>query len=349
MRILITGAAGFIGFHLLRRLSKVPGLQLTGLDNLNTYYDLRLKHSRLRACGIDVAQLQPMHPQPSVLWPSYTFVKADVSDYAQLQTLFAQGDFDLVVHLAAQAGVRYSITNALEYGTANLQGFLNVLECCRHHQVRGLLYASSSSVYGEGAAVPFREEGPMGQLSSLYAATKRSNELMAETYSRLYGLTTVGARFFTVYGPYGRPDMAPMLFAEAICKGEPIRVFNHGQLRRDFTYVVDVAEALWRLLRQMGAGKVEQGSALLLNVGRGEPVALMDFISLMEENLGIPARKELLPMQPGDVSETWADTSRLQSLTGYAPRVSLAQGIRSFVHWYKHDYLPLLKEQGVRA
>lgn len=332
MKVLVTGAAGFIGMHTAIALLK-RGDQVVGIDNLNDYYDPQLKQDRLA----HIAEQCP--------GAQFTFEALDVADTQGVLALFERECFDRVVHLAAQAGVRYSLQNPNAYVQSNLVGFVNILEGCRHHQVAHLVYASSSSVYGGNVKMPFAETDPVNHPVSLYAATKKANELMAHTYSHLYGLPTTGLRFFTVYGPWGRPDMAPMLFAKAILAGEPIKVFNHGQMRRDFTYVDDIVAGVVATMDrepqpEPGFDRESPSSAgswapyKVFNIGNSEPVALLDFISAMERSLGKPAVKDLQPMQPGDVVATYADTSNLEAWTGVKPTTSLTLGIDHFVRWY---------------
>jgi UDP-glucuronate 4-epimerase len=320
-KILVTGAAGFIGFHLCRRLL-ADGKVVTALDNLNNYYDVALKQARL-------VQLQAQ--------PNFSFTKLDLVDRQGMAELFAQEKPELVVHLAAQAGVRHSLQNPHAYVDSNLVGFVNVLEGCRHHSVNHLVYASSSSVYGANQKIPFAVTDNVDQPVSLYAATKRANELIAHTYSHLYGLPTTGLRFFTVYGPWGRPDMAYFSFTKAILAGEPIKVFNHGQMRRDFTYIDDVIEGLVRVLYHAPrAGSV--ASHRLYNIGNHSPVNLGDFIAILEQCLGKTAEKVFLPMQPGDVPETYADVVDLMADVGFSPATSLAVGLDKFTSWYRGFY-----------
>jgi len=318
MKVLVTGAAGFVGFHLVQRLLG-RGDEVVGLDNLSDYYSVALKEARL-------AQVRSGR---------FRFVKMDLADRAALPALFAAERFDAVVNLAAQAGVRYSVENPWAYVDSNVVGFLNVLECCRHNPVRHLVYASSSSVYGGNEKTPFSEEDRVDNPVSLYAATKKSDELMAGCYSKLYGIPATGLRFFTVYGPWGRPDMSPMLFASAILAGKPIKVFNHGDMLRDFTYVDDIVEGVVRVLDRQPV------THEIYNIGCSRPVRLMDFISELERALGREAEKILLPMQPGDVYQTYADTSKLERELGYKPRVMLREGIDRFVAWYLSDENPL--------
>jgi UDP-glucuronate 4-epimerase len=328
--VLITGAAGFIGFHTARHyLSRSK--PVIGLDNLNDYYDVALKQARL-------VQLRP--------FTEFEFVHADLCDRNAVDDLFRRRRFDCVIHLAAQAGVRYSLVNPHAYTRSNIDGFLNVLEACRHNNVRHLLYASSSSVYGAVKQMPFSVHQNVDHPVSLYAATKKANELMAHTYSHLYGLPTTGVRFFTVYGPWGRPDMAPSLFTRAILAGEPIDVFNHGKMERDFTYIDDVVEAVARLAERVPGGNPDweandpdPGSSLapyrLYNIGNHIPVPLLRFIEILEQCLGRTALKRLLPMQAGDVPATYADVEELARAVDFAPRTSIESGLKAFVDWYR--------------
>ncbi|MCR4824252.1 MAG: NAD-dependent epimerase [Bacteroidales bacterium] len=318
MKILVTGAAGFIGFHLTRRLLD-RGDEVVGIDNLNDYYPVVLKRARLAEIGDS----------------RFRFIEMDIADREALPKLFEAEHFDAVVNLAAQAGVRYSIENPWAYVDSNLIGFANVLECCRHYPVRHLVYASSSSVYGGNDKTPFSEEDKVDNPVSLYAATKKANELMASCYCKLYGIKATGLRFFTVYGPWGRPDMSPMLFAGAISTGKPIKVFNHGDMMRDFTYIDDIIEGVVRVLDKAPAMHE------VYNIGCSNPVKLMDFISEIEQALGREAEKIMLPMQPGDVYQTYADTSKLERDMGYKPGITLHEGIGHFIDWYKSDKNPL--------
>lgn len=344
MKILVTGAAGFIGSKLALRLSQ-RGDEVIGMDNMNEYYDVRLKYGRLAECGIACSGnvLDNGVRHVSVLFPNYSFVRMDLTDRESMRSFFAEEKFDVVVNLAAQAGVRYSITNPYAYLDSNLVGFMNILECCRNNGVGYLVYASSSSVYGMNEKVPFCEDDKVDNPVSLYAATKKANELMAHSYSKLYGLPATGLRFFTVYGPWGRPDMAPMLFARAIVKGEPIKVFNNGNLSRDFTYVDDIVTGTIQVIDHRPVAESCPGGVpyKVYNIGCSNPVQLMDFISEMENALGVEARKIFLPMQPGDVLRTYADTSKLEREVGYRPSTSLHDGIASFISWFKSDKNPL--------
>jgi UDP-glucuronate 4-epimerase len=318
MKILLTGAAGFIGAATALRLL-ARGDEVVGLDNLNDYYDPALKQSRL-------AQLTPH--------AGFRFVQMDVADRPGMAQLFATEGFDRVVHLAAQAGVRYSLQNPNAYVDSNLVGFMNVLEGCRHHAVAHLVYASSSSVYGGNTKMPFSEGDPVDHPVSLYAATKKANELMAHSYSHLYNIPTTGLRFFTVYGPWGRPDMAPMLFTDAILSGRPIKVFNHGNMRRDFTYIDDIVEGVLRVLDRAATPHASTAPYRIFNIGNNQPVQLMDFIGCIEKSLGKTAEKQMLPMQDGDVPVTFADTQALQDWVGFAPSTPLEVGIQRFAEWY---------------
>ncbi len=345
MKVLVTGAAGFIGSRLAYLLSQRDDT-VVGIDNINDYYDVHLKYGRLKAGGIECSDSGeiPWHiPIVSLIFPSYRFIRLSIDDKEHLQTLFEQEKFDKVVNLAAQAGVRYSIENPYAYLQSNLVGFLNLLECCRHHQVKHLVYASSSSVYGMNDKIPFCETDQVDLPVSLYAATKKSNELMAHCYSKLYRIPVSGLRYFTVYGPWGRPDMAPMLFAKAISNGEPIKVFNNGNMRRDFTYIDDIVEGTIRVLDRVPvADECLHGVAYkLYNIGCSHPVQLMDFIHEIEQAVGREAEKIYLPMQPGDVYQTYADTSLLEKETGYKPSVSLHKGITQFMKWYQSDENPI--------
>ena len=323
MRILVTGAAGFIGYHVAERLL-ARGDQVVGLDSLNDYYDPALKRARLR-------RLDGL--------PGFRFVQLDLADRAGMAELFATERFDRVIHLAAQAGVRYSITHPTAYLDSNLTGFGHVLEGCRAQDIAHLVYASSSSVYGGNTKMPFAETDAVDHPVSLYAATKKANELMAHTYSHLYGFPTTGLRFFTVYGPWGRPDMAYHLFTRAILAGEAISVFNHGDMKRDFTYIDDIVEGVLRVLDRP-ATPLGTGSApyRVFNIGNSEPVQLLDFIGCIERVLGQSATKRLLPMQPGDVPATYASTQSLQDWVGFAPSTPLEEGIGHFVRWYREYY-----------
>lgn len=321
MKILVTGAAGFIGSKLMCSLSK-RGDEVIGVDNFNDYYDVRLKYARVREFGLDVLNL-------------------DIADKPALDSLFARERFDKVVNLAAQAGVRSSITHPYDYLNGNLLGFLNILEACRNNNVKHLIYASSSSIYGLNSKVPYSETDKVDTPVSLYAATKRSNELMAHAYCKLYGISMTGLRYFTVYGPWGRPDMAPMLFASAIRKGEPIKVFNNGDLIRDFTYIDDIVDGTIRCIDREPSPDENGLPYRIYNIGCSSPVKLMDFISTLEKAMGREADKVFLSMQPGDVYKTYADTSLLESETGYRPKIMINEGVERFIDWYNSDKNPL--------
>jgi UDP-glucuronate 4-epimerase len=336
MKYLVTGAAGFIGHSVIKRLCE-KGHSVVGLDNLNDYYKVSLKHARL-------ADLK-VYAESGL----FTFVEMDLADREGIANLFTEEKFDRVIHLGAQAGVRYSIENPLAYADSNLIGHLTILEGCRHNNVQHLVYASSSSVYGLNAKVPFATSDSVDHPVSLYAATKKSNELMAHTYSHLYGVPTTGLRFFTVYGPWGRPDMAPILFADAITSGKAIKVFNHGDMRRDFTYIDDIVEGIIRIQNVIpqvnNKWTVEAGSAAnssapysIYNIGNGNPVKLLDFIEAMEDSLGIKAEKNFMDMQPGDVYQTYAEVEDLFKVTGHKAQVSVKDGVNRFVEWYREYY-----------
>lgn len=333
MNFLVTGAAGFIGFHVSQRLL-AAGHQVVGIDNLNDYYDVNLKHTRLNLIKAD---------------PGFTFIEMDLADRDAMASLFDQQKFQRVIHLGAQAGVRYSIENPHAYADSNLTGHLNILEGCRHHKIEHLLYASSSSVYGLNRKMPFSTEDSVDHPVSLYAATKKANELMSHTYSHLYQLPTTGLRFFTVYGPWGRPDMALFKFTRAMIAGEAIDVYNQGQMKRDFTYIDDIAEAIVRLQdvipQQDDNWTVETGSPAtssapyrVYNIGNSQPVTLMNYIEAIEKALGITAKKNLMPMQPGDVLETSADTEALFKAIGFKPQTGVEEGVKNFVDWYRDFY-----------
>lgn len=338
MKILVTGAAGFIGFHTVCRLAG-RGDEVVGLDNINDYYAVELKQARLAESGIDGAAAATEHAfVESSVWPGYRFVRADLTDKAFIDSLFETERFDAVINLAAQAGVRYSIKNPYAYVQSNIVGFLNILEACRHFPVRHLVYASSSSIYGLNEKIPYSETDMTDRPVSLYAATKKSNELMAHSYSKLYGIPATGLRFFTVYGPWGRPDMSPSLFLSAILEDRPIRVFNHGNMYRDFTYVDDIVTGLCAVTDSAPAPDANGVRAAVYNIGNGEPVALMDFIGAIEKASGRKAVKEFLDMQPGDVYRTFADTSALERDFGYRPSTPLQDGIDRFCEWYRQYY-----------
>jgi len=333
MKFLVTGAAGFIGYHASERLL-AGGHEVVGIDNLNDYYDVNIKLSRLNRLRDKSA---------------FQFIKLDLADRSGIAELFTQGQFQRVMHLGAQAGVRYSLQNPLAYADSNLIGHLNILEGCRHHQVEHLLYASSSSVYGLNRKLPFSTDDVVDHPVSLYAATKKANELMSHTYSHLYQLPTTGLRFFTVYGPWGRPDMALFKFTEAMLAGRDIDVYNHGDMCRDFTYIDDIAEAIFRLQgvipQSDSQWTVETGSPAyssapycVYNIGNGQPMKLLQYIQALENALGIKAKMNLMPMQPGDVRETSADTEPLYRAIGFKPHTSVIEGVKKFVNWYRDYY-----------
>lgn len=334
MKILVTGAAGFIGATTVKELLK-RGHQVVGTDNINSYYDTALKYARLAEAGISQADIREKTPVRSSTHPDYTFVKIDLTDRISMDALFRSEHFDAVINLAGQAGVRYSIENPFAYVESNILGFLNILENCRRHPVRHLIYASSSSIYGMSDHIPYAEDDRTDTPVSLYAATKKSNELMAYSYSHLYGIPATGVRLFTVYGPWGRPDMAPFLFLRSILEGKPIRVFNHGDMMRDFTYIDDIVDGLLRILDCPPTCAVPH---TVYNIGHSEPVKLTDFISTIERVAGRKAILRMEEMQPGDVYCTYADTSRLQNATGYRPTVSVEEGITRFYQWYRDFY-----------
>lgn len=334
MKILITGAAGFIGFSLTRRLLEL-GHEVIGLDNINAYYDTGLKYARLAETGITQGLIKENQYTASDKYPAYRFIKLDLADRIGMEALFATERLDAVVNLGGQAGVRYSIENPYAYAESNVLGFLNILECCRRHPVKHLVYASSSSVYGIQGHVPYAEADRTDSPVSLYAATKKSNELMAYAYSKLYGIPATGVRFFTVYGPWGRPDMAPFLFMKAVTEGRPIRVFNHGDLQRDFTYIDDIVEGTLLILQHPPQAEVPHA---IYNIGNSKPVKLMDFITTIERITGRKAVMQMTDMQPGDVYCTYADTTRLQNNFHYRPSVSIDEGLQRFYQWYTRFY-----------
>lgn len=319
-KILVTGAAGFIGMHVAKKLLDA-GHAVIGIDNINDYYDVNLKYDRL-------AQLEK--------YPQFSFSKLNIADSNLVNNLFLSENIHQVVHLAAQAGVRYSLINPNAYVESNLVGFVNILETCRHHEIKHLVYASSSSVYGANTKIPFSESDNVDHPVSLYAATKKSDELMAYTYSHLFGLPTTGLRFFTVYGPWGRPDMSPMLFARAILEGRPIKVFNYGDMQRDFTYIDDIVEGVVRVLDCLPTSS--SAPYRIFNIGNNTPVHLLNFIETLEECLGKKAEKELLPMQPGDVPVTYADVTALKEAVDFNPSTPLAVGLEKFAEWFCSYY-----------
>jgi UDP-glucuronate 4-epimerase len=354
MKILITGTAGFIGFHLAKKLLQ-QGATVVGIDNINNYYDVNLKYARLNETGIGRDAEKWHTPVKSSAYKNYTFIRMNIEDREELDKLFETEKFDVVCNLAAQAGVRYSIENPHAYISSNIVGFINILEACRNNKTGHLVYASSSSVYGNSNKMPLSVTDTVDNPVSLYAATKKSNELMAHTYSHLYNLPTTGLRFFTVYGPWGRPDMAPILFANAITKGNPVKVFNNGNLQRDFTYIDDIVDGLVKIIKtspeislptdksetqNLSSHRQAQNpkSYSIHNIGNGTPVKLMDFIETIENALGKKAEKKMLPMQPGDVYKTFADVSSLKEKYNYTPNTTLKTGIKHFIDWYKNYF-----------
>lgn len=334
-KLLVTGAAGFIGFHLANRLIG-EGYEVVGLDNINDYYDPALKYARIAEAGINKEKVSWNELVHSKKYQGYRFIRMDLEVAEGLMALFEKERFDYVVNLAAQAGVRYSLENPRAYINSNILGFFNLLEACRQYPVDHLVFASSSSVYGNNTKVPFSETDPVDHPVSIYAATKKSNELMAHTYSQLYQIPTTGLRFFTVYGPWGRPDMAYFSFSEAILKGETIRVFNHGDMERDFTYIDDIIEGVVRvLLSRQESGRDEKALYRLYNIGNNKPVPLLHFIGLLEELWDRKANLEMLPMQAGEVERTYADIEALQKDHDFAPDTDLKAGLEKFVEWYR--------------
>ncbi|MDP2522037.1 NAD-dependent epimerase [Neptunomonas phycophila] len=333
MKVLVTGSAGFIGFHVTKRLLD-EGIEVVSVDNINDYYDIKLKESRLK-------QLEP--------YPAHKFIELDLADRDGVANLFEQEKITHVIHLAAQAGVRYSIENPHAYVDSNLIGHVNILEGCRHNKIEHLIYASSSSVYGLNKKMPFSETDSVDHPVSLYAATKKANELLSHTYSHLYGLPTTGLRFFTVYGPWGRPDMSPILFATAIKNQQPLKVFNHGNMSRDFTYIDDIVEGIFRLIpkqpEQVDGWSVEEGKSnessapyRVYNIGCGKPVKLLKFIECIEHSMGGTTEKIYMDMQPGDVEATWANTNNLFDAVDYTPKVDVEAGVKRFSEWFNDYY-----------
>lgn len=335
MNILVTGAAGFIGYFTSLRLLK-EGHRVVGIDNINDYYSTALKFDRLKELGIAQVDAEQNNMRcHSEIYPQFNFYKIDISDADVLEQLFERETFDVVCNLAAQAGVRYSIENPKAYVESNIVGFVNILECCKHHNINHLVYASSSSVYGQNEKIPFSTDDRVDHPISLYAASKKSNELMAHTYSHLYNFATTGLRFFTVYGPWGRPDMAYFLFCEAIRQQNPIKVFNKGKLERDFTYIDDIVEGIVRIILKDTA---QREPYKLYNIGNNKSVNLLDFIDTIEKEMGKETAKEYVEMQAGDVYKTWADVDALIKDYNYHPNTDLATGIKYFVEWYKNYY-----------
>lgn len=348
MKILVTGTAGFIGFHLAKRLLE-RGDEVVGLDIINDYYDVNLKYARLAESGIAKEDIVYDKPIVSKKYENYTFIKLDLNDKDGMMELFSNNYFDAVCNLAAQAGVRYSLTNPEAYIESNISGFLNVLECCRFAKIKHLLYASSSSVYGLNKQMPFSVENSVNHPVSLYAASKKSNELMAHAYSHLFNMPNTALRFFTVYGPWGRPDMALFLFTKAILEGKSIEVFNGGNMSRDFTYIDDIVEGIVCMIDKPAQSNPDwdanhpdpassKAPYRVFNIGRGAPVTLLEFVKEIEENIGITAEKNFLPMQAGDVADTWADISALETELDYKPKTSVKEGVHQFIDWYKMFY-----------
>ena len=336
MKILVTGTAGFIGFHLAKRLLE-DGYEVVGFDNINDYYDINLKYARLNELGIIKQSIKENQLSNSTTYPKHKFIKADLENSETINKLFKDEKFDAVCNLAAQAGVRYSIENPHAYIQSNVVGFMNILEACRHFDVKNLSYASSSSVYGLNKSQPFKTTDKTDTPVSLYAATKKSNELMAHTYSHLYGIKTTGLRFFTVYGPWGRPDMAPMIFTDSIFNDKPIKVFNHGDMSRDFTYIDDIVNGIIKVMN-LALNKEQVGYTSdynIYNIGNNAPVKLMDFIETLENNIGKVSTKKFMDMQDGDVVSTFADVDDLIKDFDYKPNTSLDNGINKFIKWYK--------------
>jgi len=344
MKILITGTAGFIGFHVARRLID-RGDEVIGLDIINDYYDINLKYKRLEETGISKSQIEYGRIISSNKHKNYSFIKLGLEDKTKIDELFAAQKFDKVCNLAAQAGVRYSLENPMAYINSNIVGFVNILEACRHNKVKHLSYASSSSVYGLNENMPFSTHDNVDHPISLYAASKKSNELMAHTYSHLFRIPTTGLRFFTVYGPWGRPDMALFIFTKSIKEGKPIQVFNEGKMKRDFTYIDDIVEGIIRVIDNPPVGNADwsgkspdpscsKAPYKIYNIGNSNSVQLIDFIEAIEDALGKKAVKQFLPMQPGDVPATWADTSDLMNELGYKPSTAVKEGVNKFIQWY---------------
>lgn len=350
MKILVTGSAGFIGYHLTKRLLE-HGDEVLGIDNINDYYDVNLKYARMKELGVICPDDLPKEGKKytSFLYPKHAFVKMDLSDTQSIYKLFEEEKFDAVCNLAAQAGVRYSLENPHTYIQSNVVGFMNILEGCRHNNVKNLCYASSSSVYGLNTSQPFKTSDHTDHQISIYAATKKSNEMMAHTYAHLYGIQTTGLRFFTVYGPWGRPDMAPMLFADAILNNRAIKVFNHGKMSRDFTYIDDIIEGIIKVIdnpakpnENFDPSTPDPSSSLspyhIYNIGNNAPLSLMTFIETLEESLGKKAEKNFMDIQDGDVVSTYADVSDLMKDFDYKPDTHLKEGVSAFVSWYKDFY-----------
>jgi UDP-glucuronate 4-epimerase len=348
VKILVTGTAGFIGFHLAKKLLQ-RGDEVVGLDNINNYYDVNLKYARLEELGIKKEEIENNKLVVSKTYPKHKFIKLNLSDSKNIDELFKKEEFDAVCNLAAQAGVRYSIENPHAYIQSNIVGFLDILEACRHNNVKNLCFASSSSVYGLNKSQPFKTSDHTDHPVSLYAATKKSDEMMAHTYAHLYGICATGLRFFTVYGPWGRPDMAPMLFADAILNNREIKVFNRGKMSRDFTYIDDIVDGIIKVIDNPAKSdsnfdaknpnpSISSAPYKIYNIGNNAPVNLMDFIQTLEKSIGKEAKKNFMPMQAGDVESTYADTTELIKTFDYKPDTKLSEGIEKFVNWYKDFY-----------
>lgn len=333
-KVLLTGAAGFIGYHTTLKLLE-QGYTITGVDNLNDYYDPALKIKRLKNLGTDREDALSGHISRSRKYPHYSFCKCDIAEQAALEKVFESGPFDLVINLAAQPGARFSVDHPYTYLHSNITGFLNILEACRHHKPKHLVYASSSSVYGNNADIPYAEDQKTDSPASLYGASKKSNELMAYAYSHLYKIPCTALRFFTVYGPWGRPDMVYFKYTNAILNNEPIDVYNHGRLKRDYTYIDDIVKGIIDLVSMIPGGDVPHQ---VFNIGNSDPVELLEFIETLEKVLGKKAIKNMLPMQQGDVMITYADTDKLEQYCGYKPYTSLEDGLRRFTEWYFNEY-----------
>ena len=348
MKILITGVAGFIGFYLSEYLAN-RGDEIIGLDNINDYYDVSIKYGRLKSLGIEKSAIKYNKLILSSKFRNFSFIKLNLEDKENIEKLFKKENFDKVINLAAQAGVRYSLINPQAYINSNITGFLSILECCRNYEIKHLTYASSSSVYGLNEKQPFSSKDNVDHPVSLYAASKKSNELMAHTYSHLFGIPTTGLRFFTVYGPWGRPDMALFIFTKAILENRPIDVYNYGKMERDFTYISDIIQGIVKVNDNPPKGNKNWNSKnpdpssskapyKIYNIGNSKPVELMSFVKTIEKELGIKANINLLPIQPGDVPATFADVTDIAETLGYKPEVSVKEGIRNFINWYKEFY-----------
>ncbi len=338
MKILVTGTAGFIGFHLVNELAKNKRNEIVGLDNINNYYDINLKLARLNETGIKKQKIKYNTFVHSSVYPGYRFIKLDLTDKEKLIKLFRREKFNYVIHLAAQAGVRYSLENPESYIESNITGFLNILEACRYYPVKHLLFASSSSVYGANKKIPFSESDKTDSPISLYGATKKSNELMAHSYSYLFNIPVTGLRFFTVYGPWGRPDMAYFIITKAIFEGKPIKVFNYGKMKRDFTYIDDIIKGVSDLLKKIPAYKTPREKFRIYNIGNHRSIQLMQLIAILEKKLNKKARLNLLPIPPGDVPNTFADLKKLNDAGIKLIHKNLEYGIGKFIDWYKHHY-----------